>query len=81
MSKFLVSFSILFLGICMVISSWIISQSLNSKKDDVVKIQGENNRYEFIKMADDYNVIFDKQTGEYWGSVQGRWEKQSSISN
>ncbi|MDR7002048.1 hypothetical protein J2Y67_004543 [Neobacillus niacini] len=66
MNKNIMSFSILFLWLCIVFGSRPISQSLRFKKNDVVKIHQEQNRYQFIKMSDDYKIIFDKQTGDYW---------------
>ncbi len=79
MNKNLMAFSIIFLGLCIVLGSWFISQSLRFKKDDVVKIQQEQNRYEYIKTSDDYDMIFDKQTGDYWGNLQGEWEKHTPL--
>ena len=79
MNKNIMALSIIFLGLCIVLSSWDISQSLRFKKNDVVKIQQEQNRYEFIKMADDYSISFDKQTGDYWGNPGGNWEKHTSL--
>ncbi len=79
MSKNLMAFSIIFLGLCIVLGSWFISQSLRFKKDNVIKIQQEQNRYEYIKTSDDYDMIFDKQTGDYWGNLQGKWEKHTPL--
>ncbi|PGY08951.1 hypothetical protein, partial [Bacillus sp. AFS031507] len=65
----LMAFSIIFLWVCIVLDSWFISQSIKSEKNDEVSNQ---NRYEFIKMSDNYNMIFDKQTGDYWGNLNGK---------
>ncbi|MDK8183828.1 hypothetical protein [Paenibacillus sp. UMB4589-SE434] len=80
--------SILFLGICLLLSSWLISQSLKTKHVDYVETpskqssaQNVQNRFEFIKIANDYFIIFDKQTSDYWEKVgSSEWQKQKSIS-
>jgi hypothetical protein len=84
MSKHLQSLSIMFLGLCIVVSSWFISQSLKSnqvKSDNTQNQHSETqDRYEFITIASDYFIIFDKQTGEYWSQVGGsEWKVQKSI--
>lgn len=41
--------------------------------------QDAQNRYEFITIANDYFIIFDKQTGDYWDKVgSSEWRKQKS---
>jgi len=55
LSKNLLAFSIAFLGICIVLGSWFISQSLKSNQ----------NRYEIISGINDNKTVFDKQTGDY----------------
>lgn len=37
MNKHIMSFSIIFLGICILLGSWFISQSLHSKQEDAAK--------------------------------------------
>jgi len=82
MSKNLQSFSIVFLGICIVLGSWLISQSLITNHVDIEETENEQIRYDFITIADDYFVIFDKQKGEYWMKLgSSDWEKQKSFSN
>jgi hypothetical protein len=76
------SFSIIFLGICILLGSWFISQSL--KSEPVIKTQEEQVRYELISPNDSNIIIFDKQSGEYWRKFiepnEGPtdWEKQLS---
>ena len=80
------SFSIIFLGICFLLGSWFISQSL--KSEQVNKTKDELFRYELISPNDSNIIIFDKQSGEYWRKYiepnEGPtdWENQTSpISN
>lgn len=82
MNKHIMSFSISFLGICILVGSWFISQSL---KPEQVEEQTEAPlRYELISVNDNNIIIFDKQNGEYWRkfieSDEGPtdWEKQTS---
>lgn len=85
MEKKLQAFSIVFLGLCIVLSSWFISQSLKTNNNAEAKLPQQiqnSNRYEFIPISGNYYVIFDKQTGDYWGNINGGdWEKNTSISN
>lgn len=82
MSKHNISFSIIFLGICILLGSWFISQSLKSEQVNV--IQEEHFRYELISANESNIIIFDKQSGEHWrkfietngGPID--WEKHSS---
>ncbi|WP_129692491.1 hypothetical protein [Gottfriedia acidiceleris] len=70
MNKNLLAFSIIFLGICIVLSSWLISNEL-----------GKQNRYEFSKVSDNYNMIFDKKNGDYWTNLDDMgWEKHPFVS-
>ncbi|MCD5324349.1 MULTISPECIES: hypothetical protein [Pontibacillus] len=86
MNKNIQAFSIIFLGVCIVISSWFISDALKTKDREVVekpneKVQNEN-RYEHIVIVNDYFRIFDKQTGDYWESIGGGdWKKYTPLSN
>jgi hypothetical protein len=85
MNKNLQVFSIIFLGVCIVISSWFISEALKTNNSEVVerheKVQNEN-RYEHIMIVTDYYRIFDKQTGDYWEKIGGGdWEKYTPLSN
>ncbi len=76
------SFSIVFLGFCILLSSWFISQSVNSEQ--VNKTEEEQFRYELISLNDSNIIIFDKQSGEYWRKYiepnEGpiNWENQIS---
>lgn len=82
MNKNLLSFSIIFLGICLLLGSWLISQSL--KSEEVNTTQVEQFRYELISPNDSNIIIFDKKSGEYWRKFiepnEGPtdWEKQKS---
>lgn len=78
MRKNLFAFSIIFLGLCMVLSSWSISQSLKTNRNDETKLsqQAQNsNRYEYIQVSGNYYIIFDRQTGNYWGNLNGEWKE------
>jgi hypothetical protein len=87
LSKIFQFLSVIFLGICLLLSSWFISQSLETKQVEDVETpnkqaltQEVQNRYEFILVKDDHYIIFDKQTGEYWQQIRSIvWEKQKSI--
>ncbi len=82
MNKPFVSFSIIFLGICILLSSWFISQSLKSEQVD--ETSEAEFRYDLISVNDNNLIIFDKENGEYWRkfieSNEGPtdWEKQTS---
>lgn len=86
MNKNLQAFSIIFLGVCIVISSWFISEALKTNNSEIVERQNEKvqneNRYEHIMIVPDYFRIFDKQTGDYWEQIGGGdWEKNTPILN
>ncbi len=82
MNKNLLSVSIIFLGFCLLLGAWFISQSFTSEQVD--KTKKEEFRYELISPNDSNIIIFDKQSGEYWRKYiepnEGPtdWEKQSS---
>ncbi|MEB2298736.1 hypothetical protein LAV72_03735 [Lysinibacillus xylanilyticus] len=87
MNKNLMSFSIIFLGFCILLGSWFISQSLTSEQVNKTKekqIKEEQFRYELISPNDSNIIIFDKQSGEYWRKYiepnEGPtdWENQTS---
>ncbi|MBA9026077.1 MULTISPECIES: hypothetical protein [Bacillaceae] len=85
MYKYLHSFSIIFFGICVLLGSWFISQSLKSNQDKQEKIsKGEQYRYELLSPNENNLIIFDKQSGDYWrkfiesGEGPTEWEKQPS---
>lgn len=75
------SVSIIFLGICILLGSFFISQSLKSKSFN--KISDEQFRYELISPNDSNIIIFDKKSGEYWrkhiepNERPTDWEKQT----
>jgi hypothetical protein len=85
LNKNLFAFSIIFLGLCMVLSSWFISQSLKTNKNDETKLpqQSQNSsRYEYIRLSENYYIIFDRQTGNSWGNMNGEWKETTlPISN
>ncbi|KGR79006.1 hypothetical protein [Ureibacillus manganicus] len=83
MSKSLLPLSIVFLGICILLGSWFISQSFTINQEDNKETENEQIRYDFIALTSDVYVIFDKQKGEYWlkwGS-DSEWKKQESFSS
>ena len=82
MNKHIMSFAIIFLGICILLGSWFISQSLKTEQvDGTTEVEF---RYELIPANDNNLIIFDKQSGESWRkfieSNEGPtdWEKQTS---
>ena len=82
MNKNNMSFAIIFLGICILLGSWFISQSLKSEQvDGTTEVEF---RYELISANDNNLIIYDKQSGEYWRKFiepnEGPtdWEKQTS---
>ena len=80
MDKHIMSFSIIFLGLCILLGSWFISQSIEPEQV-FVTTEGDS-RYELVSLDDSNLILFDKQSGEYWRkSIQpdeGPWEKQTS---
>ena len=82
MNKNLQAFSIIFLGVCIVIGSWFISDGLKANNSEVVERQNEN-RYELIVIATDYFRMVDKKTGDYWEQIGASdWVKHNTpISN
>lgn len=82
MNKHIMSFSIIFLGICILLGSWFISQSLQSKQEDAAK--EAQFRYKLISANESNLIIFDKKSGEYWrkfidpNAGPTDWEKQTS---
>ncbi|MGM0751790.1 MAG: hypothetical protein ACQET6_07630 [Bacillota bacterium] len=79
MNKNLMYLSICFLGVCILLGSWLISNSL--QKDSVAK---DEPRYELVPVNEQNIILYDKQTGEYWRKFiepnEGptNWEKQPS---
>ena len=69
--------AIAFLGLCIIVASWSISNSLD-------KASIGKHRYEFISANERNVIIFDKETGSYWHKViepsEGptEWQKQDS---
>lgn len=83
MNKYLQSFSIIFFGVCVLLGSWFISQSLTTNQDKQEKISKEEQyRYELFSPNENNLIIFDKQSGDYWrkfiesGEGPTEWEKQ-----
>jgi hypothetical protein len=86
MGKYMLPISVIFLGLCLVLGAWIISrpttETVESSQalNETVEDNGEN-QYEFITIANDYFIIFDKQTEQYWHKIgSSEWEKQQSIT-
>lgn len=73
----------------MVLSAWLIAQSLKSHSVNVENAPQEQNatnetqnRYEFIPITNDYFFIFDKHNGDTWRKVGSQdWEKRKSIQD
>ncbi|WOV88592.1 hypothetical protein QWT69_05615 [Sporosarcina oncorhynchi] len=69
--------STVFIGLCIIIGSWFISNSLD-------KTKAGKYRYEFISVNERNIIIFDKKTGSYWqklieqSDVSTEWQKQES---
>ncbi|WP_025786208.1 hypothetical protein [Sporosarcina sp. D27] len=69
--------SIVFLGVCIIIGSGLISHSLDNAK--TIKY-----RYELISANERNIIIFDKKTGRYWQKLieesdgTTEWQKQKS---
>ncbi|MGX2961141.1 hypothetical protein JNUCC23_17935 [Peribacillus sp. JNUCC 23] len=82
MNKYLQSFSMIFFGICVLVGSWFISQSLKSNQEKISK--EEPYRYELLSPNEHNLIIFDKQSGDYWRKFiesdggPTEWEKQPS---
>ncbi|MCA1066615.1 hypothetical protein QTG56_26090 (plasmid) [Rossellomorea sp. AcN35-11] len=75
--------SIAFLGLCILLGSLFISQSLEGENKGIPASE-EQYRYEFISANEKNVIIFDRETGDYWQKFiepnQGPtdWEKQES---
>jgi len=85
MSKNLQAFSIIFLGVCILLGCWFISQALNSNLQNQDNTTSEEKfRYELISLNESNIIIFDKQSGQYWRKYiepnrgPTNWEKQIS---
>lgn len=76
------SYSIIFLGLCILVGSWFILQSIQSNQFKTS--QKEQFRYELISPNDSNIIIFDKQSGDYFSKYiepnEGptEWQKQKS---
>jgi len=88
MNKHLISISIMFLGICILLSSWVYSNTLekianNERVERAVQPNINEDRYELIVVNENNIIYFDKVSGDYWRkfieSDEGptEWEKQS----
>ena len=82
------SISIMFLGICILLSSWVYSNTLekianNERVERAVQPNINEDRYELIVVNENNIIYFDKVSGDYWRkfieSDEGptEWEKQS----
>lgn len=94
MSKNLQSFSTIFLGVCILLGCWFISESINQSQNQPTSSQSkdvsvdvakeEPYRYEFISANEQNIIIFDKESGQYWRksiNLDGgptEWEPQES---
>lgn len=85
MNKNLMPFSIIFLGLCIVLGSWFISQSLKDNRNQKVVVTPSNNfRYKLISPNQSNIILFDKQSRELWrryiepSEGPTNWEKQQS---
>jgi hypothetical protein len=84
MNKNYLSISIVVLGLCILLGSWVISRALSSSQGPGGSTQDEQFRYDLETPNESNIIIFDKQTGEYWRkfieSNEGptEWEKQES---
>lgn len=64
------------------LGSWLIFQSFVPQQDVIEETKREQTKYDFITIASDYFIIFDKQKGEDWMEIgDSDWEKQDSFSN
>jgi hypothetical protein len=90
LNKNLQFLSVIFLGICLLLSAWFLSQSLETKtKTSEVtaktmpsnfQVSDRSGRFEFITIANDYFIIFDSQTSQYWSKIgSDGWKKEESI--
>lgn len=86
MIKNSLSISIIFLGVCILLGSWFIYQSLGSgtQVSPISEESEEQYRFDFISANEQNVIIFDKKTGNYWRKFiepnEGptKWEKQQS---
>lgn len=80
MRKNMQAIAIVFLGICILLGSWIVSKSFNGNNSKM----GEQFRYDFVPTNGENVIIFDKKTGDYWQKFispsEGPtdWEKQET---
>ncbi len=80
MTKNLQAFSIVFLGLCILLGSFVLSKSIDNNQV-AMQVRSEEqvsqSRYEFITLASDYYVVFDTHTGDFWKKIDGQeWIKQ-----
>ncbi len=83
MTKNLQAFAIIFLGICILLSSIVLSKAIDNNQVETMQVQSEQQdsqgRYEFITLASDYYVVFDTHTGDFWKKIDGQeWTKQEA---
>lgn len=70
--------AIIFFGICLLISAWIVSGAIRNiqfqqETGEVTLSQPEENKYELIVVDKNTLILFDKETGEYWRKpVEGK---------
>lgn len=70
MNKYFISLAIIFFGICMVVSSLYISDSLKkiafNQKEHNTTIEEKSNEWEVIVVNDNNVILFNHYSGEYW---------------
>ncbi|KQL34412.1 hypothetical protein [Psychrobacillus sp. FJAT-21963] len=88
MNKNLISISIMFFGLCILLSTWVYSNTLenianNKRTIEAEQPKQEEYRYELIVVNENNIIFYDKQNGDSWrkfnesGEGPSEWEKQS----
>jgi hypothetical protein len=85
MNKSFLSLSIVFLGICIFVGSWFVSNALQDiakqTPDTVTFTQPEQNEWELIVVNENNIILFNNKSGEHWrkfiesGEGPTDWEK------
>lgn len=71
MTKNFLSVSIIFFGICLLLSAWFISNAIQNidfpvESGEVTVSQTEAYSYELIVANKETLILFNKENGEYW---------------
>lgn len=88
MNKNLLPISIMFFGLCIILSSWIYSNVLanianNQRIEAAVQPKQEEYRFDLIVVNENNIILYDKQSGDSWrkfidsGAGPTEWERQS----